>query len=124
MPDEDGYLGRAVKSFEKIALRAISTGNFGWLAVTIIIVVSIYKLESPDLKEVILKAIPTIGLLGYPVSVISVIVCVRTLRWREQFCTSQRWTVWPRRVMLQFRHGWNCRWNLLLRKNRGNENYI
>lgn len=89
MPDEDGYLGRAVKSFEKIALRAISTGNFGWLAVTIIIVVCIYKLESPDLKEVILKAIPTIGLLGYPISVISVIICVRTLRWREQFYKSE-----------------------------------
>lgn len=70
---------------EKIALKAIATGNFGWFVLLIIAGGIVWKLQSADLKEVLLKITTTLGWLGYPVAGVTILVSVRILRWREQF---------------------------------------
>jgi hypothetical protein len=79
------FYNRAIVAVEKIALKSISTGNFGWFVLLAVCVFCAWKLNSQDLKEVLLKVLATYGWLGYPVAGITIFISVRILRWREQF---------------------------------------
>jgi hypothetical protein len=83
------FYSRAVAAVERIAIKSISTGNFGWFVLLSIGVCCIWKLNSQDLKDVLLKVLATYGWLGYPVAGITIFVSVRVLRWRERFYTQE-----------------------------------
>ena len=76
--------GRFWKVIEKIGLKSLATGNFGWFVLLIISTSIVWKLNSADLKEVILKVISTIGWVGYAIAPVTIYVCVRILNWREK----------------------------------------
>ena len=80
-----GYYERSVAAIEKIAIRSIATGNFAWFVLLAISLACLWKLDSKDLKEVLLKVLVTYGWLGYPVAGITIYVAIRVLRWRERF---------------------------------------
>lgn len=82
---EDSAIKRFLGVVEKIGLKAIATGNFGWFVLLLIAGGIVWKLQSADLKEVLLKVTTTLGWLGYPVAGVTILVSVRILRWREQF---------------------------------------
>ena len=82
---EDSAIKRFLGVVEKIGLKAIATGNFGWFVLLLIAGGIVWKLQSADLKEVPLKVTTTLGWLGYPVAGVTILVSVRILRWREQF---------------------------------------
>jgi len=82
---EEGAIKRFLGVVEKIGLKAIATGNFGWFILLVIAGGIVWKLQSSDLKEVLLRITTTLGWLGYPVAGITILVSVRILRWREQF---------------------------------------
>jgi hypothetical protein len=86
---EAGVLRRFVTAFERIAPKAISTGNFGWFVLLVVTSGIVWKLHSQDLKEVLLKVTNTLGWLGYPVAAITILVSMRILKWREQFYQSE-----------------------------------
>ena len=48
---------RFLTVFEKLALKSIATGNFGWFVVLVVAGGIIWKMQSEDLKEVLLKMI-------------------------------------------------------------------
>lgn len=70
---------------EKLGLKSIATGNFGWFVLLIVCVTLMFRLDSVDLKEVAVAAIGKYGWLGYPCAGITVWVCVKVLHWRERF---------------------------------------
>ena len=73
------------KTVEKLGLKSIVTGNFGWFIVLVVTVFAIYKLDSKGLKEVLLTVFQSYGWLGWPVALITALSCARLLRWREKF---------------------------------------
>ena len=79
------FYNRAIAAVERIAIKSLTTGNFAWFVLLAICVFSIWKLDSQDLKEVLLKALATYGWLGYPVAAITIFVSIKILRWRELF---------------------------------------
>lgn len=85
VPPPPSFYDRAVATIEKIAMKSISTGNFGWFVLLFVCGILIWKLDSADLKEVLLKVLATYGWLGYPVAGITIFTSVRILRWRERF---------------------------------------
>lgn len=84
-PKPLNFYNRAVAAVEKIAIKSLTTGNFAWFVLLAIVLGIIWKLDTQDLKEVILKVLVTYGWLGYPVAAITIFVSVRILRWRENF---------------------------------------
>ncbi len=82
---QPGYYERAIAAIEKIAIKSITTGNFAWFVLLAISLACLWKLDSKDLKEVLLKVLVTYGWLGYPVAGVTIYVAVRVLRWRERF---------------------------------------
>lgn len=85
LPKTPNFYNRAVAAVEKIALKSLSTGNFAWFVLLAICIFCISKLNSQDLKEILLKVLATYGWLGYPVSGVTIFVSVTILRWRENF---------------------------------------
>lgn len=79
------FYNRSIAAIERIAMKSISTGNFGWFVLLMICGFCVWKLDSKDLKEVLLRVLATYGWLGYPVAGITIFVSVRVLRWRERF---------------------------------------
>ncbi len=79
------FYNRAVAAVERIAIKSLVTGNFAWFVLLAISLFAISRLNSQDLKEVILKVLATYGWLGYPVAAITIFVSTRILRWRENF---------------------------------------
>jgi hypothetical protein len=79
------FYNRAIAAVERIAMKSLSTGNFVWFVILAISIFAIWKLNSQDLKEVLLKVLATYGWLGYPVAGITIFVSIRILRWRERF---------------------------------------
>ena len=79
------FYHRAIAAVEKIAMKSLSTGNFVWFVILAVSIFIVWKLNSPDLKEVLLKVLVTYGWLGYPVAGLTVFVSIRVLRWRERF---------------------------------------
>jgi hypothetical protein len=71
--------------FERVAMKSLATGNFGWFTVLVIILGCIYKLSSAELKEVLTKLVATFGWLGYFVGSATIWICVVILKWRERF---------------------------------------
>lgn len=85
-PDpKSGYWERAVSAVENIAIKLITTGNFAWFVLLAISLACLWKLDSKDLKEVLLKAIVTYGWLGVPIAGVTIFASIRVLRWRERF---------------------------------------
>ena len=79
------FYHRAIAAVEKIAMKSLSTGNFVWFVILAVSIFIVWKLNSPDLKEVLLKVLVTYGWLGYPVAGLTIFVSIRVLRWRERF---------------------------------------
>lgn len=44
----------------------------------------VWKLDSSDLKEILLKTVSTIGWIGYLIAPVTIYVSVRILSWREK----------------------------------------
>jgi hypothetical protein len=84
-PKPPSFYNRAVAAVEKIALKSLSTGNFAWFVLLAIALFAISKLDSQDLKDVLLKVLATYGWVGYPVAGITIFVSVKVLQWRERF---------------------------------------
>ncbi|HEY1718058.1 MAG TPA: hypothetical protein VGH42_07155 [Verrucomicrobiae bacterium] len=84
-PKPPNFYNRAVAAVEKIALKSLSTGNFAWFVLLAIALFAISKLDSQDLKDVLLKVLATYGWVGYPVAGITIFVSVKVLQWRERF---------------------------------------
>lgn len=84
-PKPPTFYNRAVAAIERIAIKSIATGNFGWFVLLAVCASCIWKLNSQDLKDVLLKVLATYGWLGYPVAGVTIFVSVRILRWRERF---------------------------------------
>jgi hypothetical protein len=84
-PKLSNYYTRAIEGVERIAIKSLTTGNFAWFVLLAISIFAIWKLDSQDLKEVLLKVLATYGWLGYPVAAITIFVSIRVLKWRENF---------------------------------------
>lgn len=84
-PKPPSFYNRAIAAVERIALKSLSTGNFAWFVLLAICVFCISKLDSQDLKEILLKVLATYGWLGYPVAGVTIFVSITVLRWRENF---------------------------------------
>lgn len=82
---EPTWYQRAVASLERIGLKALSTGDFGWFVVLVIALAGIWKLDSKDLKDVLMTVLGQFGWLGYPFAGITVLVAIRLAKWREGF---------------------------------------
>jgi len=76
---------RLIAAIERIGLKSLATGNFVWFVVLIIGGGCVWKLDTGDLKEVLLKVFATYGWLGYVVAGVAIFIAVRVLRWRERF---------------------------------------
>jgi hypothetical protein len=72
-------------ALEKIGLKSLSTGNFGWFVLMVVALGMIWKLSSKDLRDVLVIVFHDLGWLGYPCAGGTVFVCVKTLSWREKF---------------------------------------
>lgn len=59
----EGWPHRLVRAIERLGLRSMVTGNFGWFAVLLVAGGCIWKLESADLKEVLLRIADRAGWL-------------------------------------------------------------
>jgi hypothetical protein len=80
-----GIWDSLVSTIGKLGMKSLSTGNFVWFILLILGAIALWKLNSADLKEVLLKAFASYGWLGYPLAVIVTYVNVHVLRWREKF---------------------------------------
>jgi hypothetical protein len=76
---------RLIAAVEKIGLKSLSTGNFIWFVALIICALGLWRLDSKDLKEVLLKVLVTYGWTGYVVAGGTIFVSVRIMNWRERF---------------------------------------
>ncbi len=86
VPDpKPGFWETSVAAIERIAIKSIATGNFAWFVLLAISPACLWKLDSKDLKEVVLKVLATYGWLGYAVAAVVIYVAVKVLRWRERF---------------------------------------
>ena len=86
VPDQTPrFWERATTAVERVAIKSITTGNFGWFVVLAISLGCLWKLDSKDLKEVLLKVLVTYGWMGYVVAGIVIYVAIKVLRWRERF---------------------------------------
>lgn len=83
------FVSKAISALERIGLKSLVTGNFPWFVLLLLGGFLIYKLDSGDLKEVLMTVLGRVGWLGYPCAVITVYVCRRSLKWREQFYKSE-----------------------------------
>src|SRR5437870_2127643 len=87
MPESSNSTGpwdRLILALERIALKALVTGNFVWFVILVIGGGCVWKLQPEDLKEVLLKVFSAYGWLGYIVAGVVIFVCVRVLGWRER----------------------------------------
>lgn len=82
--DKTGWMTRACAVVERIGLKAISSGNFGWFVLLVISSGIVFKLDSKDLKEVLLTVINKYGWAGFAVGVVVIYVSRRVLIWREK----------------------------------------
>jgi hypothetical protein len=53
----------AIAAVDRIAMKSLSTGNFVWSVILAISIFAIWKLNSQDLKAVLLKVLATYGYL-------------------------------------------------------------
>ena len=66
----------------RIGIKSLSTGNFGWFVVLILCLGVIWKLDGPDLKEVLLSVLNGFYWVGWAVSPVTVYVCIRIVQWQ------------------------------------------
>jgi len=67
-------------------------------------VVAILKLDSADLKDVLIRVLVTLGWLGYPCAAVTIWVSVKMLRWREKIYNAEmERNVEAKKVLIQER---------------------
>jgi hypothetical protein len=76
-------LSRLIDGLQRLGTKAISSGNFGLFVVMIVGGAIVWKLDSKDLKEVLLAFAERLQWFGFPVAFLTIYVCKRTLDWRE-----------------------------------------
>ncbi len=79
------WIKKLAKPIEKIILKSMSTGNFAWCGLFVIVVYVCYKLSGVELKEVLLSVLAKLCWLGYIVGVGSIYGAAQLLKWREAF---------------------------------------
>ena len=106
---------------ERIGLKSLATGNFGWFVLLVVAASIVWKLDSADLKEVLLKVASQVGWIGYVIAPVSIFISVKILNWRERFYQEEM-----RRVVEVRNKAVQAKFELQLQssveKNKSNEN--
>lgn len=77
-------LSRLIDGLQRLGTKAISSGNFGLFVVGIVAGSIVWKLDSKDLKEILIAFAERVQWFGFPVALLTVYISKRTLDWRER----------------------------------------
>jgi hypothetical protein len=73
-----------LKALLQVGLKSLTTGDF-WIFVSATIVLGgLFMVPEIDRKEVVLKALDKVGLLGYPITLLVIVFCRHTLNREER----------------------------------------